>query len=116
MIVKNPLAIGIDIVDICRFNKYTKNDLFLRKNFSRYELNYCFAFKDPAPHLAGIFAAKEAVCKSLHKKIFQSSIRIIHNENGKPIASLAKKILSSISLSISHSEKSAVVVAINYEL
>lgn len=114
--IASPLGVGIDIIDTNRFSKLKKNDLFLRKNFSRYELNYCFQFQDQAPHLAGIFAAKEAVYKALGQKILQSAIKITHDVSGKPVASLARKVLSSISVSISHSTHSAVAVAINYEL
>lgn len=115
--IPNHLALGIDIIDIDRFAQYTKkNNLFLRNNFSAYELNYCFKFKDAAPHLAGIFAAKEAVYKALGQKILQSAIKIAHDQSGKPLAKLGRHALASVSVSISHSHKSAVAVAIKYEL
>lgn len=116
MTAKAPISVGVDIVDIHRFAKLKKSNLFLHNNFSRSELTYCFGFKDPAPHLAGIFAAKEAVYKALGQKILQSAIKITHDQNGKPLASLNLRSLASVSVSISHSAQSAVAVAINYEL
>ena len=55
--------VGVDIIEIKRFTpfKKDKNSRFLLNNFTSKERAYCFSYKDPLPHLAGTFAAKEAV-------------------------------------------------------
>jgi holo-[acyl-carrier protein] synthase len=63
----NVLGIGIDATDIPRvaemFARY--GDRFLRRVFTDGEIAYCTRHRDPAPHLAGRFAAKEAAMKAL---------------------------------------------------
>jgi holo-[acyl-carrier protein] synthase len=63
----NVLAIGIDATDIPRiaemFARY--GDRFLRRVFTEGEIAYCRRHRDPAPHLAARFAAKEAAMKAL---------------------------------------------------
>jgi len=79
-------GLGIDILEIKRFGSLGKarNNRFLLNNFSKRELDYCFSFKNPAPHLAGDFAAKEAVFKTLGKNnILLSLIEIRRNKSGK---------------------------------
>ena len=107
--------IGIDIIDIKRFNKHVKNrdDKFLVNNFSESELDYCFAYKDAATHLAGTFAAKEAVFKALGKtNILQSAIEIKRELNGRPTAWFKGKIHKKILVSISHTNEIAMAIAI----
>ena len=59
-------GLGIDIVETHRFTLFkSRDDQFLLDNYSAEELAYCFSFKDPSEHLAGTFAAKEAVFKAL---------------------------------------------------
>jgi len=108
-------SIGIDIIDIKRFNKYAKNrdDKFLLNNFSRQELDYCFAYKDAVIHLAGTFAAKEAVFKALNRKnILQSSIEIRRKPSGRPTIWMKNKEQKKILVSISHTGQIAVAVAV----
>jgi holo-[acyl-carrier protein] synthase len=61
------LGIGIDATDIPRvaemFARY--GDRFLRRVFTDGEIAYCTRHRDPAPHLAARFAAKEAAMKAL---------------------------------------------------
>lgn len=38
---------------------------FLRRVFTEHEIEYCTRRRDPVPHLAGRFAAKEAAMKAL---------------------------------------------------
>jgi holo-[acyl-carrier protein] synthase len=63
----NVLGIGIDATDIPRvaemFARY--GDRFLRRVFTDGEIAYCTRHRDPAPHLAARFAAKEAAMKAL---------------------------------------------------
>ena len=61
------LGIGIDATDIPRVAAMVAKhgDRFLRRVFTDGEIAYCTRHRDPAPHLAGRFAAKEAAMKAL---------------------------------------------------
>ena len=60
-------GIGIDLVEIPRMRRVVERwqDRFLERVFTQRELAYCRARKDPIPHLAVRFAAKEAALKAL---------------------------------------------------
>src|SRR6187200_367148 len=61
------LGLGIDVTDIPRiasaFERY--GERFLRRVFTDGEIAYCTRRRNPVPHLAGRFAAKEAAMKAL---------------------------------------------------
>jgi holo-[acyl-carrier protein] synthase len=58
------LRIGIDIVDIDRIEAVIiRTPRFLNRVFSKQELDYCLAKRNPYPSLAVRFAAKEAFRK-----------------------------------------------------
>jgi len=61
------IGLGFDAADIPRvrdaFERY--GDRFLRRVFTDAEIEYCTRRRDPVPHLAGRFAAKEAAMKAL---------------------------------------------------
>jgi holo-[acyl-carrier protein] synthase len=61
------IGLGFDATDIPRlrdvFERY--GDRFLRRVFTDAEIEYCTRRRDPVPHLAGRFAAKEAAMKAL---------------------------------------------------
>ena len=61
------LGLGFDATDIPRigaaFERY--GDRFLRRVFTDGEIAYCTRRRNPVPHLAGRFAAKEATMKAL---------------------------------------------------
>ena len=57
---------GVDLARIERFRKFLAPDnKVLLRIFSLEERQYALQMKDPAPHLAARFAAKEAFVKSL---------------------------------------------------
>ena len=60
-------GIGIDLVPIPRMRQILErwHDRFLTRVFTADEIAYCRARKDPAPHFAARFAAKEAGLKAL---------------------------------------------------
>ena len=104
--------VGIDIVEVSRFFGMSKEDSFLVKAFSEKEREYCFAYKNPVSHLAGMFAAKEAVSKALGVRTFPFiTIEIFHTLDGAPYACKNNKKLPVV-LSISHTKDIAVAVAI----
>jgi len=61
------LGLGFDATDIPRirqtFERY--GDRFLQRIFTAGEIAYCTRRRNPVPHLAGRFAAKEAAMKAL---------------------------------------------------
>lgn len=61
------IGLGFDATDIPRlrdvFERYGHR--FLARVFTDAEIDYCTRRRDPAPHLAGRFAAKEAAMKAL---------------------------------------------------
>ena len=61
------IGLGFDATDIPRvaeiYEKY--GERFLRRVFTAGEIAYCTRRKNPVPHLAGRFAAKEATMKAL---------------------------------------------------
>lgn len=63
----NIRGIGIDLVQIPRMRRVVERwqDRFLQRVFTEEELAYCRSRKDPIPHLAARFAAKEAGLKAL---------------------------------------------------
>src|SRR5260370_31832384 len=60
------LGIGIDVVENARIADAIRRhgDNFVQKIYQLAEVEYCQAMKDPAPHFAARFAAKEAVSKA----------------------------------------------------
>lgn len=64
MIIK---GIGADLVKIPRMRRIVERwqDRFLRRVFTEGEIAYCQKRRDPIPHLAARFAAKEAGLKAL---------------------------------------------------
>ena len=60
-------GIGIDVVQISRMREVIGRweERFLRRIFTEQEIAYCRARRDPVPHFAARFAAKEAGLKAL---------------------------------------------------
>ena len=114
------LGIGVDIESVERFRGLTiKNDSrFLNKIYAQNELRYCLSKKNPAPHLAARFAAKEAVIKAMsgirRKTISVKDVTIINLANGAPIVKISKVLDSRlrILISFSHCQDKAVAFAV----
>ena len=97
------IKIGIDIVEIKRFEKFIENKEFLEKVFHPSEL------KDSSlEHLAGIFAAKEAFFKAL--KVFPNwlAVEVINKKSGEPKINTNISGIADIDLSISHEKSYAI--------
>jgi holo-[acyl-carrier protein] synthase len=66
--VSGPIrGIGVDLAQIGRMRQIVEkwDERFLRRVFTDEELAYCRRRRDPIPHLAARFAAKEATLKAL---------------------------------------------------
>jgi holo-[acyl-carrier protein] synthase len=63
----NILGIGLDATDIPRIAELLERygERFLHRVFTPGEIAYCTKRRNPAPHLAGRFAVKEAAMKAL---------------------------------------------------
>ena len=112
--IKN-LGIGIDIIDVSRFRrkKYEENRNFYKKIFVKSEINYCLKFKNSAERFAGKFALKEALIKSIDRKIRFSEIETSHLKS-KPIVRIKKsREKYNFIASLSHENDFAVAVVIS---
>lgn len=121
------MLVGIDIVDVERFEKLVENEAFFEKFFTAQEREYVLSRVRPAESMAGIFAGKEAFLKALGigigRGIDLKDIEISHNELGKPFYILENdRISSGLSqagvkagdISISHTDKMATAICILY--
>lgn len=63
----NVMGIGVDLVNIPRIRAVIDRwqERFLQRVFTEGEIAYCRARRDPVPHFAARFAAKEAGLKAL---------------------------------------------------
>ena len=120
------LGLGVDIVEIARFASAMERSgqRFLDRLFLPSEQAYCSPQREPARCYAARFAAKEAVAKALGTGIGAQlgwcDIEISRRESGTPFvvlhgtgAETAKTTgVSSVFLSLSHSEHYAVANAV----
>ena len=112
--IKN-LGIGIDIIEVSRFRKkqYEENKNFYKKIFVKSEINYCLKFKNSAERFAGKFALKEALIKSIDRKIRFSEIETSHLKS-KPIVKIKKsREKYNFIASLSHENDFAIAVVIS---
>lgn len=60
-------GVGVDLAQIPRLRRVVErwDDRFLRRVFTEDEIAYCRRRRDPIPHFAARFAAKEATLKAL---------------------------------------------------
>ncbi len=104
------LGIGTDITAIARFR--TMKQELLQRILSPEDFSRVLRFKDPAPHIAGIWAAKEALVKALDKKDLDfSAITIDHTATGKPFFTFVPE-KGTLQLSISHEKDFAVAFVV----
>ena len=117
------ISVGIDIVEIERFNRAVKRwgEKFTRRILTSREIDYCWSKAERAASMAVRFAAKEALIKCLppveeHSFHFHA-VEILNDEAGKPHVRLHAPLSRSlhavkIHVSLSHSRESAVAVII----
>lgn len=112
-------GIGIDIVKVSRIENLVDrwDHKFLDRVFTGSELDYCLSARRRHEHLAGRFAAKEAVIKAVGVKMPWKSIEVELDRNGKPfvlIDSDEKRNISKkdLHISITHLEDYALAIAV----
>ena len=122
----NVAAHGVDLVECSRLAEVIgrHGDRFLRRVFTPGELAYCRPRKRWIEHLAGRFAAKEAVFKVLgtgwRGGIAWTDVEVVNDAAGRPDVVLSGRCreiaeelgLSTILLSISHTAAHAIASAV----
>lgn len=121
-------GLGTDIIEIDRVRKSIERHgmHFLNRLFTQREQDYCYKYKDPVPHFAGRFAAKEAIVKALGtgfgSHVSWHDIEVLNDERGKPIAKVSPQVFEELGkleeergevlVSISHCEAYATATAV----
>lgn len=122
----NVIAHGIDLVECGRIAEAVERHgaHFLERVLTQAERDYVAKMVKPTPHIAGRFAAKEAVLKMLgtgwRGAIAWTDIEVLNDVYGQPhvtlggrCAELARdKGIDRVLLSISHTENNAMASAI----
>ncbi len=120
------VGIGVDLVEIHRFREVLgrQKDRFVQRIFTEGEQGYCRAHRDPVPHFAARFAAKEALFKALGTGwaggVSWLDVDVRREGNGPPEITLrgqAETISHSLGvhrvlLSLSHTDETAIAVVI----
>lgn len=91
-------GIGIDLIEINRVRKVFLRfpHKFTERIFTEKEQDYILSHKNPYPHLAVRFAAKEAVMKSLGcgwGEVSFKEIEVVRTDSGKPRVRLLGRAL-----------------------
>jgi len=117
------MQIGVDIIEINRIKKACARKNFVNRLFTLRELNGVEGKSSFYAHLAGKYAAKEAVVKAMgtgFRNMKWKDIEILNQASGKPVVVLsgkAKKMFehknfNSIIISISHCKEYAIAFAL----
>lgn len=110
---------GIDLIEVARVRSAieAQGERFLQRVFAADEIGYCAARRDPFPHYAVRFAAKEALYKALPEgtldALVWNEIAVRHGAGGKPElnfrgATAARLHGWRFSLSLSHTRELAI--------
>jgi holo-[acyl-carrier protein] synthase len=120
------IGTGVDVVEIPRIRKITERlaDRFILRVFTPSERQYCRAYRDPAPHFAVRFAAKEALFKALGtgwaKGVAWQDVEVLREGQNAPAMVLHGEALRlseakgtrKIHLSLSHADLWAIATVI----
>lgn len=127
------LGIGIDSVNIERFNQYHEQSQdMLMKIFSQQEITYCLSKPHPAAHFAARFAAREAFFKAYQGMLhhyqknhsanlltINKNIQVLHTQDGLPYIKANWQTLlptginePSVHLSITHTGEIATAIVL----
>ena len=118
------VGIGNDIIEIKRIEKAISKEGFKNKIYTQRELENIKKRGNRAETYAGVFSAKEAISKAIGTGVREFSLtnlEILNDDLGKPYVVVSEKldkIIKSkkedyqIEISISHSKKYAIAMAI----
>ncbi|MBN2254504.1 MAG: holo-ACP synthase [Deltaproteobacteria bacterium] len=119
-------GIGIDIVDVKRIDDIIGRwgETFLRRVYSREEIDYCAGMARASMHFAARFAAKEAFLKcigvELRKGISLRHISVDNKRDGSPVLRFQEEFadrlfqhgITKTYVSLSHTDTYATAVVI----
>jgi holo-[acyl-carrier protein] synthase len=119
-------GVGIDVVRVERFRRFLQEEktALLKRLFTPAEQDYARSKRDPAPHLAARFAAKESFSKAMgtgfREGLSWKEIEVVHDPLGKPELVLTGRAaemvrergISSLQLSLSHDGDYATAVVV----
>ena len=117
-------GIGIDLIDVEKIAKSIDSEVYLRKVFTKAEIEACRAVLNSAERFAGKFAAKEAFMKAIGKGIRQgvwfTQIEVLNEESGAPyihvngeLEALMKELsVENIHISVTHTNRTAAAIVI----
>lgn len=118
------MKIGIDLIEISRFDNLANDRKKLEKIFTENEIGYFEKYKFKTCHIAGTFCAKEAFVKALKigfgKNLTPIDIEVLHEESGNPyintLKEKTKNVLNGkdVDISISHSDTMSTAICIIY--
>ena len=116
------IRVGVDVVDVGRLREMLGRwgERLVGRTLTSREAAYCRAKRDPAPHVAGTVAAKEALFKTLSMGPRWLEVEVVRLESGRPVLVLsdsAKAVasrcgLSKLELSITHTRGLAIAVVV----
>ncbi|HEY0984027.1 MULTISPECIES: holo-ACP synthase [unclassified Schlesneria] len=120
------VGLGTDIVEVERIEKMISDhgDHFLTRVFTADEIQHCQPRREPAPHYAGRWAAKEAVMKVLGTgftpQVGWTDIEVKVRSSGQPYVELhgatqqvaVELGVDEILITISHTRKYATATAV----
>lgn len=118
------VGIGVDLEPVTSFAKRKPplREAFYRRVFSPAEIAYCRRFRDPAPHFAARFCAKEALVKAARPKtsLHVTDVEIANGPDGSPRMkarskrAVVKRFFSrhTVEVSLSHSGEYAVAFVV----
>ncbi|MBU4391896.1 MAG: holo-ACP synthase [Actinobacteria bacterium] len=111
-------GVGVDIIRVERIRKASETSgVFLERNFTERELEYCLSRASQHKHIAARFAAKEAVSKALGSSFRPSEVEVTHDGKGIPTARLLGRTLkenrdTELFLSLSHDGEHAIAFCV----
>jgi holo-[acyl-carrier protein] synthase len=120
------IGTGVDLVEIDRFRGVIERlkDRFIVRVFTANEQRYCNGHRDPVPHYAARFAAKEALFKALGtgwaKGVTWLDVEVLRERPDAPAMVLhgeAQRLSSEkgavkVHLSLSHSDQWAIAMVV----
>ena len=90
------LGIGVDLVNNRRIKLASKNKRFIKRIFTKNEINFSKSNFNITNYFAKRFAAKEAFSKAIgsgfSKNLNFKDIEVLNDKNGKPYYLISKKI------------------------
>ena len=111
------IGTGVDITEVRRMKQAIEKwgEVFLSRIFTAQELDNAKTRGSLYQHLAGRFAAKEAIFKAMgEKNLGWKDVEIMNDEEGKPYCAILNHKLKKVNvhISISHIKNYAVANAI----